>query len=106
MLFLIGLGRYVSPLFGVAIGGDVKYGLGWGLPFINRVQNFTVGGVAYDELPDLLLVGTQSYIAPMFWKVRAALYLPRSATTIIPYFMPPFLVNALKLAFLFNIAQL
>ena len=73
LLFSIGAGRYVSPLFGVAIGGDVKYRLGWGLPFINRVQNFTVDGVGYDELPDLLLVGTHGYIAPMFWKVCAAL---------------------------------
>lgn len=31
------LTRYVSPLFGITIAGNVQFKLGWGLPFYNRV---------------------------------------------------------------------
>ena len=42
----------------------VQYRLGWGIPFINRVRDFSINGVDYDDLPDRILVGTSSFIAP------------------------------------------
>ena len=42
----------------------VQYRLGWGIPFINRVRDFSINGVPYDDLPDRILVGTSSFIAP------------------------------------------
>ena len=62
--------RYVSPLFGITVSPNVAYGLrGWGgVPFVNRVVNFSIDGVPFDELPDRLLVGANGYIAPFFWR--------------------------------------
>jgi hypothetical protein len=62
--------RYVSPLFGITVSPNVAYGLrGWGgVPFVNRVANFSIDGVPFDELPDRLLVGANGYIAPFFWR--------------------------------------
>jgi hypothetical protein len=35
---------------------------------VNRVKEFSIDGVDYDKLPPLLLVGTNGYIAPYFWR--------------------------------------
>jgi hypothetical protein len=52
--------RYVSPLFGITISANVKYRhLEWGVPFINRVHDFTIDGVGYDALPERVLVGAR-----------------------------------------------
>ena len=69
------LERYVSPLFGVTIAGNVSFTLNtWGIPFYNRVQDFVVDGVQFDDLPEQLLVGTNGYIAPTFWKTAELSY--------------------------------
>ena len=55
-------------LFGLSISPNVRYRVGWGIPFVNRVKEFSIDGVDYDKLPPLLLVGTNGYIAPYFWR--------------------------------------
>ena len=53
------LEQYISPLFGVTIAGNVSFTLNsWGVPFYNRVQDFQVDGIAFADLPEQLLVGT------------------------------------------------
>jgi hypothetical protein len=32
------------------------------------VENFTIDGVAFDDLPERVLVGAIGYIAPFFWR--------------------------------------
>jgi len=60
--------RFVSPLFGITVSPNVQYELGWGIPFVNRIKRFTIDGVEYDDLPDRILIGTNGYIAPFFWR--------------------------------------
>ena len=60
--------RFVSPLFGITVSPNVRYKLGWGVPLFNRVKDFSIDGVGYDELPERVLVGSNGYIAPFFWR--------------------------------------
>ena len=40
----------------------------WGLPFVNRVAEFAIDGVAYADLPDRVPIAVNGYIYTYFWK--------------------------------------
>jgi hypothetical protein len=61
---VIAVALFTPPCMHTTLLLCVQYRLGWGIPFINRVRDFSINGVDYDDLPDRILVGTSSFIAP------------------------------------------
>ena len=57
------LQQAISPLIGLAFSDSVSFATNpWGIPFINRMD-LSIDGVPYKELPDLLHVATNSFLA-------------------------------------------
>lgn len=40
----------------------------------SKVQDFAVDDIPFEELPEILLIGANGYIAPIFWKTEALSY--------------------------------
>ena len=73
LLFLIDLVSVlrasVSPQFRVVMTPNVRFETNpWGIPFVNRILNFTINDVPFAELPPLITVATSALVGEYFWK--------------------------------------
>ena len=62
---------FVSDTMKLSISSTMHFDRNrWGIPFVNRLLNFTVRGVPYEELDDVLCVALNGYITPYFFLVN------------------------------------
>jgi len=59
-----------NPIFTPIFSDNIKYEVrSWGIPFVNRIKNLTMNGIPFENWPNLIRVGTNSYVGGYLDKV-------------------------------------
>eukprot|EP00939_MAST-03C_sp_MAST-3C-sp1_P001170 g1170.t1 len=62
---------FVSDTWKIATSSSMRFRKRWwGIPFVNRAVDVTIGDVPYADLPELICVGLNGYITPYFFLVE------------------------------------
>ncbi|OUR94167.1 hypothetical protein A9Q84_17855 [Halobacteriovorax marinus] len=64
-----------SPLFTPIYADNISFEVrNWGIPFINRVHSLKMNGIPFEKWPELIHVGTNSYVGSYLDKVGSMSY--------------------------------
>lgn len=62
---------WISDTMKLSISSTMQFDQNtWGIPFVNRITNFSIHGVSYDDLDDFVCIAMNGYFTPYYFLVN------------------------------------